>query len=538
MSQATTLSESELKYCATNIDLCCNVDRCYDVVIVCTGNPSQEKYWQSRLESGLGVFFPKTTVVLAVHEDWEGGAGNGLGTLYAYKKACAAATLRDIDLPQLLRDGASVALYHTAGKGTRLAPLPGSENNNKPGVQLPAQVTLSNGEKVNVSILEAVIKQTGIYAKSRGGRVSVYWGDQVFIPSIDASYAPIAHADILCKLRPMPTADEWAAEGLQNYGLIAVNDKGQAAQVEKVTHETATRLLQDGLGQVSQVGTSLGSFSVSAVFLEALMDEFTPELEKKSGKLDTDPHFWMPLTLSEKSYVEVMKQKGVEEGVSRDHFKRMDEFKRNKLPQDDTLGIFGAVDVGRNCYWWDYGQLRWYWKNNMLAIDGSVEATMLRKFYLMEANRTEDTAEETLKLLKRDESSIVLNCRVQGDSSVEKSLLSNVVAAEVNVSNALLVNVSAKKIKGSGGILYNVVDDSEDGITLSDGDVRADIVTANGEKISMKTNLSQDSGKAWKIKLDGNDRSFEDIYKMNLEADIMAAFAKAKEMHAALRGNL
>ena len=50
------------------------------------------------------------------------------------------------------------------------------------------------------------------------------------------------------------------------------------------------------------------------MFLEALMDEFTPELEKKSGKLDTDPHFWMPLTLSEKSYVEVMKQKGVEEG--------------------------------------------------------------------------------------------------------------------------------------------------------------------------------------------------------------------------------
>ena len=34
--------------------------------------------------------------------------------------------------------GASVALYHTAGKGTRMAPLPGAENNNKPGVKLPA----------------------------------------------------------------------------------------------------------------------------------------------------------------------------------------------------------------------------------------------------------------------------------------------------------------------------------------------------------------------------------------------------------------
>lgn len=31
----------------------------------------------------------------------------------------------------------SVGLYHTAGKGTRLSPLPGAENNNKPAVQLP-----------------------------------------------------------------------------------------------------------------------------------------------------------------------------------------------------------------------------------------------------------------------------------------------------------------------------------------------------------------------------------------------------------------
>ena len=535
---AAVLNETELKYCADNIELCCTVDLCYDVIIVCTGNASQEKYWQERLEKGLGVFFPKSSIVLAVHEDWVGGAGNGLGTLYAYKKACLAANARDIDLPKMLKDGASVALYHTAGKGTRLAPLPGSENNNKPGVQLPSQVELSDGSKVNVSILEAVIKQTGIYAKSRGGRVSVYWGDQVFIPSIDASYKPIAHADILCKLRPMPTAEEWATEGLQNYGLIAVNDKGQAAQVEKVTHETATRLLQDGLGQVNQVGTSLGSFSVSAAFLEALMVEFASELDAKVGKLDTDPHFWMPLTLSEKSYIEIMTQKGVEADVSLKHFQRMENFKKSKLPQDDGLGIFGAVDVGRNCYWWDYGQLRWYWKNNMLAIDNSTEATMLRKFYLMESNRTKDTSDETMKVVKSDKSSILLNCNVKNESSVETSLLSNVVAAELQLKNSLLVNVTAKKITGTGGILYNVVDDSEDGIVLTEGDVRADIITGSGEKVSMKTNLSQDSGKAWKITLDGNDRSFEDIYKMNLSADIMSAFEKAKELHTALREKL
>jgi len=45
--------------------------------------------------------------------------------------------------------------FHTAGKGTRLAPLPGSENNNKPGVKLPA----TYGTGAPISILEGVVQQ-------------------------------------------------------------------------------------------------------------------------------------------------------------------------------------------------------------------------------------------------------------------------------------------------------------------------------------------------------------------------------------------
>ena len=55
------------------------------------------------------------------------------------------------------------------GKGTRLAPLPGAENNNKPGVKLPACVALKSGGARPITILEAVIKQTGAYARA-GGR--------------------------------------------------------------------------------------------------------------------------------------------------------------------------------------------------------------------------------------------------------------------------------------------------------------------------------------------------------------------------------
>ena len=47
--------------------------------------------------------------------------------------------------------------------------------------------------------------------------------------------------------------------------------------------------------QVVAVGPSLGSFSVSAALLLALLDEFAKELEGKTAKLDSDPDFWMPL---------------------------------------------------------------------------------------------------------------------------------------------------------------------------------------------------------------------------------------------------
>ncbi|CAN0133351.1 unnamed protein product, partial [Heterosigma akashiwo] len=52
-----------------------------------------------------------------------------------------------------------------------------------------------------------------------------------------------------------------------------------------------------------QVGTSLGSFSVSHALLALLLEEFAPELARKEGKLDSDPHLWMPLTLAAADYV-------------------------------------------------------------------------------------------------------------------------------------------------------------------------------------------------------------------------------------------
>ena len=160
-----------------NIKMMTDVSQGFDVIIVCTSTEAQANFWQGRLMATRGSVSPQECVICAVYEDWAaGGAGNGLGTLYAFQKAQAKALADfNVDLTAKLADGSfSIGMYHTAGKGTRLAPIPGAENNNKPGVKLPGIV--KSGEKdLPLTILEAVVKQTGTYAPSRKGRLSVFW---------------------------------------------------------------------------------------------------------------------------------------------------------------------------------------------------------------------------------------------------------------------------------------------------------------------------------------------------------------------------
>ena len=90
------------------------------------------------------------------------------------------------------------------------------------------------------------------------------------------------------------------------------NNAGAACQVEKVDHATALQMTKT-LGSIKQVGTSLGSFSLTASLLSALLTEFSSELDKKKGQLDSDPHWWMPMTLPRDGYVDLMANKGVSE---------------------------------------------------------------------------------------------------------------------------------------------------------------------------------------------------------------------------------
>lgn len=491
----------------------------FDVTIVCTTDDHQAEYWIDRLRSGLLQSNDTFPLVLAVSEDWNAssGAGNGLGTLYAFQKAAKLAQSEfGIDLMEQLAQGKlSAAMYHTAGKGTRLAPLPASENNNKPGVKLPFPLVV--GDTVQpLTVLEAVVKQTSIYAKARKGRLSVFWGDQVFLPTAPFDAAPTHHIDILCTLgAEAPDAKAWVERGLDKYGVIARLQGGEAAQVEKVSHATATQMLES-LGEIQQVGPSLGSFSVSAAFLTACLTEFSSELEGKTDKFDTDPHFWMPLTLPVESYVSLMHQKGVEEAESKAHFDRMAAMK-SKFDLG-SLGLFGAVDVGEDACWWDYGQLKLYSMNSLLLLDSSPSADLLRQFLGV----TKHTMGSTTGSADIDTQSYIFGSKL-GSGMVVNSLLTAVAAGHVEVDGAIVVNCAAKKITaGPGAILYNLIDDSDAGIVAEAGQVMVAVTNTDGEATLLQSRVDVDGGKAWKIKLDVNAESFEDVHARNKNADIRA----------------
>ena len=502
----------------------------FDAVVVCTSNLAQEQYWQDRLVATRGQAAKKDAVIVAVHEDWAAdGAGNGLGTLYAYAKARAKAKAASgCDLDALLAKGGSVGIYHTAGKGTRLAPLPGAENNNKPGVKLPSLVDVG-GSHAELTILEAVIRQTGCYAPRRSGRCSVFWGDQIFIPAKGHAESGGHHADILAQMGPMPSEAEWKAKGLDKYGLIAVNEEAEAAQVEKVSYETANELLKT-FGAVKSVGPSLGSFSLSGEMLAAMLQEFSAEIEGKEAKMDSDPHFWMPLTLSKEAYCSVMVTKDETAEQAGGHHDRMQAFKAKLLAAHPNRGVFGAIDVGEGCYWWDYGQLKLYQKNNMLAMEESEEAKALRDYLKIPAGGVQASAVTGVKVTGN---SLVLASNIKG-GSVNHSIASNVTTGKAEVNDCMLINVTARSIKANNCIVYNVVDDSEEGLVLPDGAVYTNVFVPGREKLVQTSSVSTDGGKVFKVKMTPNPYSFNDVYKMNQSTDVKEAYALGAKAHAAL----
>lgn len=469
-----------------------------DIVIVSTSTLEQEYYWQQRLEETKGSILKPHALHIAVHEDWAGGGGNGLGSFYAYQKAREKAYVNyKVDIFQRQREGASVALYHTAGEGKRLYPLIASEYGNKGAIKLPSTI---KGHDEPLTLLEAVIKQTSIYAPARKGRFSVFWADQLFIPSNSPDYLPRHHADIFVKLMPMPTEEEWIQKELSRYRMIAINKEGHAQHIDKSDFATIKKLIASGKMSISGgLSMSLGSFSLSSPLTFAFMQEFQPELIQKNIKMDSDPYFWMALSMDQPSYIQAMLKRGVSEEEAKNHHLRLGYFKNHFTSKFPDPGFFGIVDIGQGSFWWDFGSIDSYFNNLLKLTQNTVEGYLLRDFFKLEQN---------------------FNTK----SKVASSIIVGSHAEKMEVENCIVINSSFKELRASGCLFYNVLEEEDLDKTSI---VRADTyLSSESKQIKIYAEREQDNKKIWHTKLPNNSTSFEELSKVLSKEDALMSAAE------------
>ena len=366
-----------------------------EVVIVVATSQAESDFWQNRLtedngKNGAGTAVRKDAIVLAVtEENWDGSAGNGMGTLNGYvqaaRKAASFGLLDGVkendDIEKLIPafmdycKGKTSFMYHTAGKGTRTAPIPGAEINSKPSIKLPKMLNIK-GDMVPVTILESVLMQTSIYADSRKDRMGVFWGDQVIINENDVSFDGNHHVEIFGQLVPLD-------EGIKAYGVLLPGEQGDCKQREKLPLEEVKALLPKGEKNAYK---SIGSFTVSLSFLNGLLQSEEGALNSGTGKLDTDPDWWQPMTSTRSEYIQMMGKKGKTEQVSGAQWDKMNtmwnvftntqEFKDSGIARQ-----VGFTDVGANSFWWDYGQNKLFLKNMQLLTKHTPQGRAARIFF-------------------------------------------------------------------------------------------------------------------------------------------------------------
>ena len=451
-----------------------------DVIIVVSSTRGESEFWRERLEQTKGLICRADARIICVDEDWPGGAGNLLGTLYAFNKAsgkCSAGALAEE-----LKAGCSVHMYHTAGKGTRLYPLPAVEFGSKPAVKLPGMLETPAGA-LPITIPEAVIFQTAIFAPSRGGRLSVWWGDQVFVPSVPVHGTSKFHAEIVTQILTV-------SPDLEAYGLILPGPEGS---IEALREKQSWKAILELVGEGGVAGKSIGSFSLGVDLLEALLVEFDGELSSRKGKLDTDPHLWQPTTTTREDYVS--------RGGDGQYWERVNSFRGRFLDRNRGKGYLGYVDIGEESLWWDFGSTEKLYGNLMKLVKGTPgeREAMMRFFSISDPLKGSVCGEAVVK------GSVVLSSGL-GSGIVRDSVVIDSQIDVAAVKGCIVTSSALSSLRGEGALIYGCMEGQA--LAASGGEVDCDIALPGRGMVRVKTALERDGKKDWEELLPGNSMSY------------------------------
>ena len=301
----------------------------------------------------------------------------------------------------------------------------------------------------------------------------------------------------------MPTQAEWDAQEWYKYGFVALTAAGEVQQLEKSNYETIQNLLKESsISAAGGAGISMGSFSLSSLMTSALLTEFEKELQSKSGFIDCDPGFWMPMTLNSKVYCAAMQKMGV--ARPEDHYARMQKFKERFLSAHPENPFFQATDVGKNCFWWDYGSIKAYYDRLSTLVGEGPESIAMRKFFHLDQRQVEH-----LEGLQVDAHSLLIDCKIKR-GIIRNSVLVGVRAESINVEGAVVIDSALSQFEGNQCLLYKVNENQP--LALDPGSVRVDLqFTEKAQHLKLYTDLDRDGKKDWNITLNGNELSWAEL---------------------------
>ena len=466
----------------------------YDLICIISSKGAKD-YWEWRLKEGKGKIYPAKAKIFCVEEDFPKGAGQLLGTLRALQ-----ILQKNFDIFSFLKKGKTVAFYHTAGHGKRMAPLCGAEGNNKPAIKLPSPYPIE-GKKNLLTLLEAVIFSTQIYAKTREGRISVFWGDQIIIPERHPKRETNLLGEIFgfkekISLKKSLWQKEW-----QSYGILIPQKRG-VLQREKLSFEKIKELEKKGIlkkeGGKILLAKSLGIFSLDWRVFKILLKEFSDELERKERKLNTDFHFWMPLTSTQKEYQEY--------GGDPIYWKRIKDLKKRIQKKLKVKEILGMKNLGKESLFWDFGQIKLYYQNLLLLCKNKKESKIMREFFDLEKYFIKK--KKTKKIFIKN--TLFVKSKVE-EGKIENSVMVYSKFKKANLKDSVLINTRAKKIKAKKNLLYNVKGGKV--LSLKEKEVITDVIFGEGSRIRMRSQITKDGKKLWKVRLPENVFSFAEIEK-------------------------
>merc|ERR1719310_1327740 len=161
------------------------------------------------------------------------------------------------------------------------------------------------------------------------------------------------------------------------------------------------------------------------------MQWFAPELSARQGKMDSDPHLRMTVTLGKSAYADLMVKKGLFDTAGAEaHHDRVSKLLASfDMKAGGFRGLFGTVNCGLDLSWWDYGLLKLYVQNSLLLTKEGEEAQLARRFFSIP-----------------DEKRVDSSCSLSGCNVDASSVVSNSKASSGCVSGSSVLNVRAKEL--------------------------------------------------------------------------------------------